>query len=132
MEIMRKRTSKSEEDKTTYQTLHHISPRSYDYAELFWLQINLHLSIHEHGRYLKYESYFMQTCMVFLFCVWIAECFHIQLFMLVWSLAKSKIPYPIYKLNRSSPEISIMILNRRKKQQQQQQQNKTEIIAGLI
>ena len=46
-------------------------------------------------------------------------------------LAKSEIPHPIYKLNRSPPEISIMILHRRRRKQQEQQQNKTEIVAGL-
>ena len=80
-----KENKQKEEDKATYQTLHHIRPSSYDDAGLLWLQINLHLSIHEQGRYLKYESYFTQTCMIFLFCVWPAECFHIQLFVLVRS-----------------------------------------------
>ena len=46
-------------------------------------------------------------------------------------VAKSEIPHPIYKLNRSPPEISIMILDRRRRKQQQQQ-NKTETVVRLI
>ena len=66
MEIILKRTSKQEEGKTTYQALHQIRPSSYDDAGLLAIATDQSsLRIHEQGRYLKYESYFTQTCMIF-------------------------------------------------------------------
>ena len=96
-----------------------IRPSSYDDAGLSWLQINLQLSIHARGRYLKYESYFI-TCMIFLFCIWPAECFSCSCWLGPPMVAKSEIPHPIHKLNRSPPEISIRILHGRRRKQQQQ------------
>ena len=97
--------------------------------------IYIYLSIHEQGRYLKYESYFTQICMIFfILCLasWMLSysVVHAGLVLLV---AKSHTPFTNWT-DLPAPEISIMILHRRrsKQQQQQQQQNRNSSWIDLI
>ena len=69
MEIitMWRRTNKNRKDKTTYQALHQIRHQA---KQLWWCRIiQIFLTIFKHpleqGKILKYESYFMQTWMIF-------------------------------------------------------------------
>ena len=65
-----------------YDALHHIKPSSYDDAGLY-RSLYIEASISKVGIW-NMNPILRRPVWSFLFCVWLAECFHIQLLMLLW------------------------------------------------